>query len=151
MQTANGGKGHTNKHAIAISQGREPSGKRMEENQASGQRRRWSEGEKARIVEESLKPGARVSEIAKRNGVSRGMVFEWRRQAKAGEPCQDADQSRPIFVPVTIAPEEAGPQHIANDAPVIEIELGDIRIRVKGRVDAAALKTVLSTLQAARC
>jgi transposase len=109
------------------------------------------EDEKARIVEESLKPGAHVSEVAKRHGVSRGMVFEWRRKAKAGEPCQDAGRSRPTFVPVRIASEEAGPQHIANDAPAIEIELGDIRIRVKGRVDGSALKTVLSALQAARC
>jgi transposase len=150
MQTDNGGKGHTNKHAIATNQGREASGQRMEGTPAAGQRRRWSEDERARIVEESLTPGARVSEVAKRHGVSRGMVFEWRRQAKAGEPRQDAGRSRPAFVPVTIAPERAGAQ-IANDAPAIEIELGDIRIRVKGRVDGPALRTVLSALQAARC
>jgi transposase len=149
MQTDNGGKGHTNKHTIAASQGRE--GQRMEGISTTGQRRRWSEDEKARIVEESLKPGAHVSEVAKRHGVSRGMVFEWRRQAKAGEARQDAGQSRPRFVPVTIVPEETGPQHIANDAPAIEIELGEIRIRIKGRVDGVALRTVLSALQAARC
>jgi transposase len=151
MQTDNGGKGHANKHAIATNQGREASGQRMEGTPATGQRRRWSEDERARIVEEGLKPGARVSEVAQRYGVSRGMVFEWRRQAKTGEPCQDADPSRPAFVPVTIAPEKIRAQQIANDAPVIEIELGDIRIRVKGRVDGSALRTVLSALQAARC
>lgn len=151
MQTDNGGKGHANKHAIATNQGREASGQRMEGTPATGQRRRWSEDERARIVEESLKPGGRVSEVAQRYGVSRGMVFEWRRQAKAGEPRHDAGRGRPAFVPVTIAPERAGPRHIANDAPAIEIELGDIRIRVKGRVDGPALRTVLSALQAARC
>jgi transposase len=151
MQTDNGGKGHRNKHAIATNQGREASGQRTEGILATGQRRRWSEGEKARIVEESLKPGARVSEVANRHGVSRGMVFEWRRQAKAGEARHDTGRSRPTFVPVMIAPEEAGAQQIANDAPAIEIELGDIRIRVKGRVDGSALRTVLSALQAARC
>jgi transposase len=151
MQMDNGGKGHTNKHAIAASQGGEASGRRTEGTPATGQRRRWSEDERARIVEESLKPGARVSEVAKRHGVSRGMVFEWRRQAKAGEPRQDAGRSRPAFVPVTIAPEKTGAQQIGNDAPAIEIELGDIRIRVKGRVDGPALRTVLSALQAARC
>lgn len=151
MQTGNGGKGPTNKHASAMSNGREASGKGTEGIPAAGQRQRWSEDEKARIIEESRKPGARVSEVAKRNGVSRGMVFEWRRQAKAGEARQDAGQSRLAFVPVTIAPEETGPQHIANDASAIEIELGNIRIRVKGRVDGAALRTVLTALQAARC
>jgi transposase-like protein len=84
MQTDNVGvKGHTNKHAIAMSQGREPSGQRTEGTRATPQRRRWSDDERARIVAESRKPGARVSEVAKRHGVSRGMVFEWRRQAKA--------------------------------------------------------------------
>jgi transposase len=118
---------------------------------AADRRRRWSEDEKARIVEESFKPGARVSEVANRHGVSRGMVFEWRRQAKAGEARQDADQSRPAFVPVTIAPEKTEAQQNANEAPAIEIELGDIRIRVTGRVDGSALRTVLSAVQAARC
>jgi transposase len=149
MQTDNGGKGQRNKHAIAMSQGREASGQRTEGIPATGQRRRWSEDERAKIVEESRKPGARVSEVAKRHGVSRGMVFEWRRQAKAGEAHQDAGQSRRTFVPVTIVPE--GAPQIGNDLSAIEIELGDIRIRIKGRVDGAALKTVLSVLQAARC
>lgn len=151
MQMDNGGKGHKNKHVIATNQGREASGQRMEGTPATGQRRRWSEDERARIVEESLKPGARVSEVANRYGVSRGMVFEWRRQAKVGKLRQDAGRSKPAFVPVTIEPERAGPRHIANDAPAIEIELGDIRIRIKGRVDGSALRTVLSALQAARC
>lgn len=151
METENGGKGHTNKHAIAASQGREASGQRTEDTRATPQRRRWSDDERARIVEESRKLGARVSEVAKRHGISRRMVFEWRRQAKTGEARQDAGRSRLTFVPVTIAPEEAGAQQIANDAPAIEIELGDIRIRVTGRVDGSALRTVLSAVQAARC
>ena len=130
-------KGHTNKHAIATNQGREASGQRMEGIPATLQRRRWSKDERAKIVEESLRPGARVSRVAKHHGVSCGMVLEWRRQAKAGEPRQDAGRSRPTFVPVTITPGEAGPQHIPNDAPVIEIKLGEIRIRLKGRVDGA--------------
>lgn len=150
MQMDNGGKGHTNKHAIAASQGRETPSQRTEGASATGQRRRWREDEGARIVEESLKPGARVSEVARRHGVSRGMVFEWRRQAKAGEVRQDTGQSKLAFVPVTIAPEKTGPQRIVN-APVIEIELGEIRIRVTGRVDEPALRTVLSAVQAARC
>jgi Transposase len=93
MQTDDGGKGQTNKRVNATNQGREASGQRMEGTPATGHQRRWSEDERARIVEDSLKPGARVSEVAKRHGVSRGMVFEWHRQAKAGEACQDAGRT----------------------------------------------------------
>jgi transposase len=35
------------------------------------QRRRWSSADKARIVLESLKPGAVVSEVAQRHGLTR--------------------------------------------------------------------------------
>jgi hypothetical protein len=38
--------------------------RRIELITGAGQRRRWSSDDKARIVEESLKPGATVSEVA---------------------------------------------------------------------------------------
>ncbi|WP_407193099.1 transposase [Bradyrhizobium sp. STM 3566] len=45
-------------------------------------RRRWSQDDKARIVEETLAPGAKVTEVARRNGVAASLVFTWRRQAR---------------------------------------------------------------------
>ena len=36
-------------------------------------RRRWSKDEKARIVEETLMPGAVVSEIARRHGMAQSL------------------------------------------------------------------------------
>lgn len=49
-------------------------------------RRRWSSDEKTRIVEETLVPGAKVSEVARRHGIAASLVFTWRRRARAGEP-----------------------------------------------------------------
>ena len=46
-------------------------------------RRRWSDEEKARIVEETLVPGAVVCEVARRHGVAQSLLFAWRRQARA--------------------------------------------------------------------
>ena len=48
-------------------------------------RRRWSQDDKARIVEETLAPGAKVTEVARRNGVAASVVFTWRRQARTAE------------------------------------------------------------------
>src|SRR5476649_1279040 len=50
----------------------------------TGRRRRhnWTLEEKTRIVAESLDPDANISEIARRNGVSRGLLNVWRRQAR---------------------------------------------------------------------
>ena len=60
-------------------------------------RRRWSQDDKARIVEETLAPGAKVTEVARRNGVAASVVFTWRRQARTVE------QVGPCFAPVQIA------------------------------------------------
>ena len=45
-------------------------------------RRRWSQDDKVRIVEETLAPGAKVTEVARRNGIAASVVFTWRRQAR---------------------------------------------------------------------
>jgi len=44
-------------------------------------RRRWSEDEKARITEESFAAGAKVSDVARKHGVPRGLIFSWRKEA----------------------------------------------------------------------
>jgi transposase-like protein len=60
-------------------------------------RRRWSLDDKARIVEETLAPGAKVTAVARHNGVAASLVFTWRRQARTSE------QVVPSFAPVQIA------------------------------------------------
>ena len=56
--------------------------RRVEILTGPGRRRRWSAEEKARIVEETLVPGARVSEVARRWQVCSQQVFGWRRAAR---------------------------------------------------------------------
>lgn len=56
--------------------------RRIELITGSARRRQWSSDEKARIVSESLRPGANVSEVARRNGLSPNQLFAWRRQAQ---------------------------------------------------------------------
>jgi transposase-like protein len=45
----------------------------------------WSQDDKARIVEETLAPGAKVTEVARRNAGAAIVVFTWRRQARTVE------------------------------------------------------------------
>jgi transposase len=119
-------------------------------------RRRWSQDDKARIVEETLVPGTKVTDVARRNGVAASVVFTWRRQARTVE------KFGPCFAPVQIAlaepsAEEAKP--LSKDdrrlQPVpaarnglIEIDLGNRRrIRVDAQVDPEALARVLDVLE----
>jgi transposase len=119
-------------------------------------RRRWSHDDKIRIVEETLVPGAKVTEVARRNGVAASLVFAWRRQARSVE------QVGPRFAPVQIATsevlEETSKLLPADDRRVrsvaagriglIEIDLGNRRrILVDAHVDPDALARVLEVLE----
>ncbi len=69
-------------------------------------RRRWSQDDKARIIEETLAPGAKVTEVARRNGIAASVVFTWRRQARTIE------KVGPCFAPVQIAAAETSEQAV---------------------------------------
>src|SRR5215475_3212444 len=119
-------------------------------------RRRWSQDDKARIVEETLAPGAKVTEVARRNGVAASLVFTWRRQART------IGQVGPRFAPVQIDAAEADEETskllpeddrrarsvAAARIGLIEIDLGNRRrIRVDAHVDPEALARVLDVLE----
>jgi transposase len=122
-------------------------------------RRRWSAEEKARILAESFAPGAKVSEVALRHGMNRGLLWTWRRQARMG-----ATVGEPAFVPLRVLDDGAASRtspavSVPPDQPPstasaprgsgegaagrIEVEIGDARVRISGSVDAAALRQVL--------
>src|SRR5271155_6062355 len=56
--------------------------RRVEILTGPGRRRRWSAEEKARIVAETLAPGARVAEVARRWQLCPQQVFAWRHAAR---------------------------------------------------------------------
>jgi transposase len=118
-------------------------------------RRRWSRDDKARIVEETLAPGARVSEVARRHGISASLVFTWRRQSRVS---QETASVVPRFACVQITEAQTEPSISTASAPprpgsggrggLIEISLGGGRwVRVDANVDAAALARVLDVLE----
>ena len=59
-------------------------------------RRRWSRDGKMRIIEETLAPGAVVTEIARRHGISTSLVFTWRRRARLASVVRQ-DRSLSLF------------------------------------------------------
>src|SRR5277367_5161820 len=75
--------------------------RRLEVITGTVRRRRFSDDDKARIVEETLVPGAVVSEVARRHGLSPQQLFGWRRQAR--QPvAASTDTQAPQFVPAVI-------------------------------------------------
>ncbi|PVE20245.1 IS66 family insertion sequence hypothetical protein [Microvirga sp. KLBC 81] len=119
--------------------------RRLEVITGAGGRRRWSADEKARILQEATAPGAVVSEVARRHGMSPQHLFTWRRQAKqeAGDP--------PLgFTPVVVAPDTPQPTPAACREAVIEIAIAGAIIRVPPGVDGATLAAVLQALKSVR-
>jgi transposase len=119
--------------------------RRLEVITGAGGRRRWSADEKAQILEEATAPGAVVSEVARRHGMSPQHLFTWLRQAK-----REAAASPLAFTPVVISPDPSRPAPAPCLEAVIEIAVGSAVIRVPTGVDAATLTLVLQTLKSLR-
>jgi transposase len=60
-------------------------------------RRRWSDGEKGRIVAEAIVPGAVIAEVARRHDLAPQHLSNWIRAAKDGRFALPAD-AMPTFV-----------------------------------------------------
>jgi len=120
-------------------------------------RRRWSQHHQARIVEETLVPGAKVTDVARRNGVAASVVFTWRRQARTVEkvvPC-----FAPVQITAAVEPSAEDAKPLSKDDRrlrpmpaarngLIEIDLGNRRrILVDAHVDPEALARVLDVLE----
>jgi transposase len=108
--------------------------RRVEVLTGPGRRRRWSADEKARIVAETLLPGARVSEVARRWQVCSQQVFGWRRAARQdGTPvlAKATGPGAPGFVPIVTEDIPcAVAAHPATAATVIEVRLAGAVVRV---------------------
>jgi transposase len=114
-------------------------------------RREHSAEFKQELVGRSLQPGVSVAAIAMEHGINANLLFGWRRrhlEAQVGPASQAA-----VLLPVSIeAPIRAVPLDVPSPAPrpaagSIEIEIGNARVRLRGAIDEASLRTVLSALR----
>ena len=125
-----------------------------------GERRRvWTPEQKREIVAESLAPGLTAAEVARKHGISTGLLYTWRQRLLAG-PNAVITRAAPRFAEVAVAAAPpaaepgAAPAMAASPTPpprpagLIEIILpGGASVRVDAEVDARALRRVLSALQ----
>ncbi len=113
----------------------------------SGRRRRWSDEEKLKIVLESLAAPRQVSATARRYGIARSQLLQWRRLFR---PERNETVEASGFVPAVVLPncKTAGSGSAGSAAAGgIEIEFASgARMRVTGAVDPAALKAAVEAL-----
>jgi transposase len=120
--------------------------RRIEVLTCPARRRRWSVEDKAPIIAETLAPGARVSEVARRWQVCSQQVFGWRRAALRDAEPASATTAAPVssgFVPIITEAYPVTPvAHIA--APVIEVRRASRRRGTAG-CEPVALRTAART------
>jgi transposase len=130
--------------------------RRIELLTGPGRRRTWSAAEKAQVVAETLVPGVRVSDVARRWQLHPQQLFGWRHQAKKAskaaalrEPTLTRD-SVPAFVPI-VSESEGRPvtADVARSQSGIEIELAGAVVRVASGVDRDLLTAVLRAVRSA--
>ena len=114
---------------------------------ALGERRRrsWTRDEKRRIVDESLRDGASIAEVARRHELNANLLFTWRRKMGLEPPAPN--EPMPIL-PVTISSESVVEERCCPSVGgQMEIVLsGDDRIIVWADVETPALTRVLKAL-----
>jgi transposase-like protein len=131
-------------------------------------RRKWSEAEKAAVLAESDAPGTNVAAVARKHGIARSVVYNWRSarraQAIAAMPGAGPVEFIPIGVvgqiedgqpavptePVLSIAESTGDSRAlsADRVGMIEVELANgARLRVDGQVNERALCRVLRALK----
>ena len=120
-------------------------------------RRRWSLEEKLRIVAETEQPGSGIAELARRYGISRGLLWNWRSQVRRGvlrpEPPPVFLPVRTISDPVTgndakhvIPAAKAGAEQMSGSK--IEITLPDgTTVKVGHDVGLTMLRRVMTVLR----
>jgi transposase len=115
--------------------------------------RRWLPEERLRIVQETLRPGVVIAEVARRHGIGTGLLYTWRKEmlstAMAGlVPVQvqpgTSDTPAPVSAPIS---PPASPVRLKSASGRIEVEFPNgVRVRVDGGVDETVLRGVLAAL-----
>ncbi len=117
-------------------------------------RRSWHSQQKMAIVQESCTSGASPTQVARRYGISTGLLYTWRKQLLTAATdgfirCDVVAEPAAAALPAldVRSPPPALPAPDRAAVGTIEVELpGGTKLRLSGDVDAGALARVLDAL-----
>lgn len=106
-----------------------------------------SEAERARIVAESLVPGAQVTEVARKHGATRWQIYDWRRRLRQRGELPSCGSAQASFAPLVVE----GPVE-ARQVPVVKLEIaiGDVVVRTDAAIDEKRLSRVIRAVRASQ-
>src|SRR5215469_1443882 len=111
-------------------------------------RRRWPIGDKQRIVQETLEPGASVARTAQRYAVNANQVFKWRKEYREGRLGNASARLLPVRVASELVSEPTKAERLASRSPMgrLEIQLAKGVLQITGAVDLMMLRTAIECL-----
>jgi transposase len=111
-------------------------------------KRRWPDRVKARIVAETLLPGATVNDVARKYDVAPNHLSTWRRMAKDGDLVLPAPDGEAEFAPLVVF-DGGGPAPAERAEPVtaaIEIMARSVAVRLDAATPAARIAEIVRAL-----
>jgi len=122
---------------------------RLEVIEGPSGRRRRTKAQRARIAAESMMPGVRVADVARKHGTTRWQVYDWRKKMRKGDlVVPESVAALPMFAELVV-------DHTATAAPLavtrsnLEIVVGDVFIRAGADADEGQLTRAIRAARAA--
>lgn len=121
---------------------------RLEVIEGPSGRRRRTRAERARIAAESLMPGVRVADVARKHDTTRWQVYDWRRKLRAGElAAPESLAVLPMFAEPVVEG-TAADASAARPTSDPEIIVGDVVIRAGAGADEGLLMRAIRAARA---
>lgn len=112
--------------------------------------RKWPDEVKARVVAETLLPGATVNEVARRHGLPANHVSSWRTLARKGRLVLPAPEDPVEFAALMVGPVGEALNGDTDTAVRPEIVAGAVVIRLEAGATAERIASVVRALVASR-
>ncbi|MCQ4190946.1 IS66-like element accessory protein TnpA [Methylocystis suflitae] len=115
---------------------------RMDFRRSRSGNRLWSKELKGRIVRESLAPGARVADVARKYRICAQQLTQWRRQARTGRLALVTDGPGE-FVEIELEQPAARSEGDAK----IEIVVGKVVLRLEQDIASTRIAEIVAALE----
>lgn len=114
-------------------------------------RRHWTGEEKLAILVEAFAPNVSPIEVARRHGVSTGLLYTWRKKAMTLGNRPAVAAPAPAFLPAVVTAAETAPPvpvAISPPVPTIEVHLkGGVKVRIEAGMPEAMIAATLKALR----
>ena len=121
---------------------------RLEVIEGPSGRRRRTKAERARIAAESMMPGVKVADTARKHGTTRWQIYDWRKQLRNGNlVVPESVAALPIFAELVVDDSSAEAPSAARSN--LEIVVGDVVIRAGAGADEGQLTRAIRAARAA--